>query len=116
MNKFYLASQDWGVPWDPRECQYIETLYAIPTKQKLFSVQIRPPLPKKLSDHHRLDISNVFLGMIDNTWDLKDLGKFGFMVDIYIPNVHPKNKTINVTYLTRVGVGTLHNSFEDASK
>lgn len=116
MKNFVLASQDWGEPWEPRECQYIETLYAVPTNQKLFSLKVLPPLPKGLFPHHQLDISIILIGMIDNDWDLKDLGKFGFMVDIYIPKVQPKNKTINVKNLIRVGVGTLHKSFEEALK
>jgi hypothetical protein len=61
-----------------------------------------------------LDIDKLLLGPVRNDWTLKDIGKFGFMVDIYIPKA-PLNKTVvHVKDLIRVGVGKLHKTRQEA--
>ncbi len=111
--QFFLSSHDWGEPWGPRKCDYLATYKAKPTGQELFLVKVLPVLPKELGEGDR-NVNKLLLGTISNEWKLEDVGRFGFMVDIYIPKL-PLNKTVvNVKDLVRVGVGKLHKTREEA--
>ncbi|MFY9387504.1 MAG: hypothetical protein WAP08_06220 [Smithellaceae bacterium] len=111
--EFFLSSQDWGEPWGPRKCEYIASYKAKPTEQKLFYVKVSPPLPKALGGCVD-NVGRILLGTISNDWTLKDIGKFGFIVDIYITTVAIKVTTIDVTDLIRVGVGKIYKTYQDA--
>lgn len=112
-DQFFLSSQDWGEPWGPRRCEYLATYEAEPTKQKLFYVKVSPELPKELGESDN-DVSKVLLGTISKDWTLKDVGRFGFIVDIYIPKVNLNKMMVNVRDLIRVGVGKLHKTRQEA--
>ncbi|MCD4824437.1 MAG: hypothetical protein K8S55_07510 [Phycisphaerae bacterium] len=109
--QFFLSSQDWGEPWGPRKCKYIATYKAKPTGQKLFYVRVSPALPKELGEGDS-DVKKLLLGTIGAKWTLKDIGRFGFMVDIYIPKSQPERTAVNVKDLIRVGVGELSEANE----
>ena len=112
-DQFFLSSHDWGQPWGPRKCEYITTCIAQPTGQKLFCVKVSPELPKEFSENNR-NVNKLLLGTISNKWTLKDIGQFGFMVDIYILNLQPEKTIVNVKDLIRVGVGMLHKTLQEA--
>jgi hypothetical protein len=112
-DQFFLSSQDWGEPWGPRQCEYITVYKAKPTGQKLFYVKVFPELPKELGIGD-IDINKLLLGTISKKWKLKDIGQFGFMVDIYIPMLQLNKTVINVRDLIRVGIGNLHKTLEEA--
>jgi hypothetical protein len=111
--RFFLSSEDWGEPWKPRECKYLATYQAKPTGQLLLYVSVSPPLPKDVADSVS-DINRILLGIIDARMTLKDLDRFGFMVDIYIPESEPERTIVDVRDLVRLGVGTLHETRKDA--
>ncbi len=112
-DQFFLSSQDWGEPWGPRKCEYLATYKAKPTGQDLFYVKVFPELPKELGEGDS-NVNKLLLGTISNEWTLKDVGRFGFMVDIYVPKLQLSRALVNVEDLVRVGVGKLHKTRQEA--
>lgn len=110
---FYLSSQDWGKPWTPRKCEYLATYKAIPTGQSLFYVKVSPVLPKELVGFDK-DVEKILLGAINSDWKLEDVGRFGFIVDIYVQKLPPSKREVSVRDLIRIGVGKLHKTRKDA--
>lgn len=112
-DRFFLSSQDWGEPWGPRKCSYLTAYKAEPTGQVLFFVRVTPALPKELGEGDN-DVNELLLGPVSDEWTLKDIGRFGFIVDIYIPKALLNRTVVHVKNLIRVGVGKLHKTRQEA--
>lgn len=79
----------------------------------LFFVRVTPALPKELGEGDN-DVDELLLGPVSNEWTLKDIGRFGFIVDIYIPKTLLNRTVVHVKNLIRVGVGKLHKTRQEA--
>ena len=109
--KFFLSSHDFINDPVPRECSLIKECTVIQTKQKLYCVQITPKLI--MCENNDSKIKTIFIGMIEKN-SSGNSGKQNILVDIYYSVKTVTSEVISSTNLVRLGIGMIHNTFEQA--
>lgn len=106
---FYLASMDSLDFVPPRECALIEVVSWSKT-EKVLRVQLDRPIPPE-PYHQTEPIEKLLLSFCDVSQDMEDIGKKNLMVNILL-SVPAEQMFVRAP--VRIGIGTLHGSFEAA--
>jgi hypothetical protein len=112
---FYLSSHDYISTPEPRECNYVGDSVVRETNQRLFAVNISPPLPGCLVSRQS-EVGTLLLGAVYNSLEISEIGKTPFIVDIYVYEGPLKRAGYNAPELNCIGCGMLHSSLAEAIK
>lgn len=112
MRDFYLFPEDLGDEPLYYRCTYLKEVVYPDHLQKVWIVKVSPCLPRWLKDYLPSFESGVLgLGIIDNSWTMRRIGEFGFIVDVFvIKRFEEMGKRPNLTDYSRFGTGVISGS------